>query len=706
MKLGAMRLPARFTAALLAAAFGCACLTGCSSQREGDTANSSDTSSVTETTAATEEATQTEIPTETEPPTTEHISPMETVTSVLGTQIDVDATLNRNNENTYQTALSQFIAEGDTVNSFTFVFYAGDGVSNIGTYKGGCGISVTEDCAAATDEGWYQSDDFSVSATGSYVEVNWTVPAEIQPYIDPNGEVLVGYWWGNTTTVNLTNVICNYTRTAQLPVDGTETISVGKTLNFNDEDTKSLNVSLSDILQEGCTPQAITFDVQGSGSFGKFTGAFGITTEKWHQTDTVAVLTDASDLSLTWILPEDVKHSVPADGEVMLGYWWGECSDITLRSVTVKYAYGSGGAPAVSEKPQTESKPADTSENTTEENTDMETAGAAAIAADIKVGWNLGNTLDCYDVTWKVSSHETAWGNPVTTKAMIDTVKAAGFNAVRIPVAWTDHITDDGTIDGAWMNRVQEVVDYSMNNGLYTILNVHHDDYTWLNPTYADEAAVKAKLTKIWTQIAERFKDYDTKLLFEGMNEPRVVGSTYEWTGGTDEERDVINHLHQAFVDTVRASGGNNPNRTLIVTTHAASITSAAVEGLIVPNDGNIIVSIHSYAPWKFTTLEYPEEKSFTDSGRAELDKGFDYLYGKFVSKGIPVIIGEFGAENKDNASDRAAYYAYYVSAAAERGIPCFIWDNGPEDSFGLLDRETCTWYDQNIINGIMDAVN
>ncbi len=701
MKHNVLRMPARITALLLAAALGCTALAGCSDQNEGDV--SSDASVSDSAAPETDAETAPETTIETEPLTTEHISPVESVTSVLGTQIDVDVKLNRDTDNTYQTTLTDFIEEGDVVTSFTFVFYSGDGVSNIGTYKGGCGISVTGDCTAATDEGWYQSEDFSVSATGSYCEVTWNVPAEIQPFIDPNGEVLVGYWWGNTTTVRLANVICNYTRTAQLPVDATETITVGKQLTHSSESAKSVNVSLADVLSEGCTPQAITFDIQAGSGFGKFTGAFGITTDDWYQTGTIAVLTDAQNLSLTWIIPDHIKPGIPEDAEVMLGYWWGEPSDITLQSITVKYSYGSGGMPA----PKPDSKPDTSTDNNKEEdNTEMTQGNAAAIAADIRVGWNLGNTLDCYDITWRVSSHETAWGNPVTTKEMIDTVKAAGFNAVRIPVAWTDHITDDGTIDADWMNRVQEVVDYSMDNGLYTILNVHHDDYTWLNPTYADEAEVTAKFRKIWEQISARFKDYDTKLLFEGMNEPRVIGGTYEWSGGTAEERDVINHLHQVFVDTVRASGGNNPARTLIVTTHAASITSGAVEGLAVPDDGNIIVSIHSYAPWKFTTLEFPEEKDFNDAGKSELDKGFDYLYGTFCLKGIPVIIGEFGAENKGNAAERAEYYEYYIQAAAQRGIPCFVWDNGPEDSFGLLNRKTCTWYDQAIIDGIMRAAN
>jgi aryl-phospho-beta-D-glucosidase BglC (GH1 family) len=681
MKFQHFHPPVRLTALLLATVLGGTCLTACSSQGADSTADVADTS-VTETALS-----ETEAVTETEA-ATEHVSPTETVTSTLGTRIDVDVTLNRSNDNTYQTALSQFIKEGDVVNSFTFTFYAGDGVSNIGTYKGGCGISVTEDCAAATDTCWYQSDDFSVAADGAYVEVTWNVPSEIQSSIDPTGEVLIGYWWGNTTTVTLKNVSCNYTRTATVPVDATETISVGNTLSYSTESQNSVKVSLAGILQEGYTPQVITFDLSTGGSFGRFVGAFGITTDDWYQSDTVFMTTDAGNMSLTWILPEEVKAKVPSDAEVMLGYWWGDVSDITLQSITVKYSYGSAG--------QISSNAA--AGNVQEGGQQTMGNNAAEIAADIKIGWNLGNTLDCYNVDWKVNDYETAWGNPKTTKAMLDAVKAAGFNAVRIPVSWTDHMSEDGTVDTEWMDRVQEVVDYAMEDGLYTIINVHHDDYTWINPTYSDEAAVTEKYVKLWTQIAERFQDYDTSLLFEGLNEPRVVGSDAEWTGGTAEERDVINHLLQSFVDTVRSSGGKNPDRTLIVTTHAASISESAVNGLVLPEDDNIIVSIHNYAPWKFTTTDYPDDNTFDETGKAELDKEFDYLYDTFVSKGIPVIIGEFGAEDKDNTSVRAEYYSYYISAAAQRGIPCFIWDNGEKDSYGLLDRSNCTWYYNEII--------
>ncbi len=255
------------------------------------------------------------------------------------------------------------------------------------------------------------------------------------------------------------------------------------------------------------------------------------------------------------------------------------------------------------------------------------------------------------------------------------------------------------------MKRVQEVVDYAMNDEMYVILNMHHDDYTWLTPTKEAEAEVTAKYVKIWEQIAERFQDYDDHLLFEGLNEPRVVGSPNEWTGGTAEERVVINHLLQNFVKTVRNSGGNNPDRTLVITTHAASISDSAVDGLRLPNDGNIVISIHNYAPYKLTSAEYPEVRSFDDAGKYELTQEFDKLYEKFVSRGIPVIIGEFGAEDKDNTTVRSVYYSYYVSEAKKRNIPCFIWDSGAKDSFGLLDRNTCIWYYGDIADSIMNAL-
>lgn len=694
-------------------------LAGCSSTDGGDSSSGQAETTAAATTEAAEEKTETE---ETEETTeeesteaaTEHVSPIETVTSTLGAEVSgIDAILDRDGTNTYKADLSDMIQDGDQVQSFTFIFYAADGVSNMVNYKGGCGISVTKDCAAATDKGWYQSDDFEYAVNGAYAEITWNVPADVAPYIDADGEVLIGYWWSEVQQVRLSSVICNYTRTAEVPVDGQTSVSPALTLSYSNEETKTAHVDLSELIGKDDTIQTVTFDISAGGSLGKFTGAFGISLEKgskaatdenWYQSGDIAVITDASSLSLTWIVPDAVKADVSAEGQVMLGFWWSDQSSVTLDRVTVRYS-NSTGEPSVHAAPQDQEELV-SSGGTTASAEAVNQMTSAEIVADIRVGWNLGNTLDSYNTN--SSDTETGWGNPKTTQAMIDAVQKAGFNAIRIPVTWGEHMSDDGTIEASWMARVKEVVDYAMNDGMYVILNVHHDDYIWLTPTYSNQAAVEKKLVRIWEQICETFGDYDHHLIFEGMNEPRVVGSATEWSGGTPEEHDVINQLFQKFVDTVRATGGLNADRTLIVTSHAQSITETAVSAVKVPDDDHIIVSIHSYAPWDFCGPEDGRSTWGSDADKAELDKNFQYLADTFISKGIPVIIDEFGAVNKyENTADRAAYFEYYIKSAKKQGIKCFVWDNGAvnadgDNGFGLLNRKDCTWYYPSIVNAIM----
>ena len=695
----------RLTALLLSLVLGCTAMTGCAEKLGLSYVFAPNTATEPQVTAASEAPAETDAgdsgasadPDSVTPMTEDRTAAIENVVSHLGSQVDVDVVLNRDSEDeagkNSKTPLSELIRPGDLIKSFTFVFYAGDGVSNIREYKGGCGISVTDECPVKTSIGWYQSDEFIQKVDGSYAEITWQVPENVAPYVDLDGEVQIGYWWGNYAFLNLTNVICTYSRTEQLPVDDTQTLSIGTTLNFSNEATQKVRIPLGSTIGKGNVPQAITFDITGQNGFRKFTGAFGLTTKDGlYMTNTVAVLTDDSHLSLTWIIPPEYAYNVPEEPEAVLGYWWSEAGDITLNSVTVKYS--SGSIP----RPEHSVRSAAPQEGSNSMNTDKK---AAAVAADIKVGWNLGNTLDSYDKESKAIDYETYWGNVKTNKGIFDAMKEKGFNAVRIPVSWTNHLSPDNTIDPAWLNRVQQVVDYAMEDDLYVIINMHHDDYVWLHPVYAEEEAVSSKYVRIWRQIAERFRDYDTRLLFEGMNEPRMVGSANEWTGGTAEERDVINHLLAKFVSTVRESGGKNKDRTLIVTTHAASITEAAINGLVLPPDDNLIISIHNYAPWKFTTKEYPNERRFDNKGKEELNRQFEMLNSRFVSHGIPVIIGEFGAENKDNTSDRTAYYSYYVQTAAKYNIPCFLWDNGLSTSYGIFDRTNNTWFS----NGIADAV-
>ncbi|MGN0613279.1 MAG: cellulase family glycosylhydrolase [Porcipelethomonas sp.] len=675
--------------------------------RDGED-NSSSESSAVQTTLATEAAT--EATTETVVTTTEHVSPIETVSFSMGSEkSDINEILDYDGNKTYKANMSDFVRPGDKVDSFVFVFYAEDGSSNISSYKGACGISVDESCPAATDKCWYQSDDFEMSVNSAYLEVKWDVPSEIKDYVNTTdtGSIEIGYWWGGLQKLRLASIICNYSTTAEIPVDGTKTIDVNKSLSYGSESDKTVKLPLSDMIPADGIPQYFEFNVEGGAELQKYSGAFGIsvddscpdkTDKGWYQSGNIAVMTSSNSATLYWLVPEEIKEYIKSDGEVMLGYWWSNNDTVNLKNVTVKYSSASSGTADVQ---------ADADADVPE--TDSSSAGektSAEIVKDMKIGWNLGNTLDCYDYTDYASDGETAWGNPKTTKAMIDTVKAAGFNAVRIPVSWTDHLNGD-TIDEAWLSRVNEVVDYVIDNGMYAIINVHHDDYTWLNPTKADEAAVKAKFVKIWEQIASRFKNYDEHLLFEGMNEPRVIGGQDEWSCGTAEEREVINNLFAAFIDTVRKSGGNNSTRTLVITCHAAAMDETAIKSINIPDDKHIIVSIHAYSPYSFA-LDQSGTSTFSDADKAELDKNFDLIKSELIDKGVPAIIGEFGSLNKDNTADRVKHMEYYVKAAKERGITCFIWDNGVKDgegAFGLLDRKNLTWYFKEIVDAAMNGI-
>lgn len=347
----------------------------------------------------------------------------------------------------------------------------------------------------------------------------------------------------------------------------------------------------------------------------------------------------------------------------------------------------------------------------TASNTDTTDRSAAReFVSNIKVGWNLGNSLDSVcDWLPDELDHETGWGNVKTTEGLIAAVKKAGFNTVRIPVSWGGHIDKNGKISKAWLDRVQEVVDYAYNNDMYVILNSHHDD-SWIKLDAASEKKVTKIYTNLWKQIANRFKDYDEKLIFEGRNEPRTQGTSTEWTGGTKAERDVLNRMNKAFVDTVRATGGNNKTRFLMITPYGAVSTSyTAMAALELPADERIIVSVHSYAPGELALYGDINYKTFDQKGKNEIDWVFDNINKAYISKGIPVIMGECGFTDRDNEAERIKGYKYYLSTAKKYGIPCVIWDNGGvgvgNEKYGLINRSTCEWYFPRIIKAIMNTV-
>jgi endoglucanase len=266
------------------------------------------------------------------------------------------------------------------------------------------------------------------------------------------------------------------------------------------------------------------------------------------------------------------------------------------------------------------------------------------------------------------------------------------------------------------LDRVREIVDYGMERGLYVIINSHHDD-AWQFPSYENYEETKAKLTALWAQIAERFGGYSEKLIFEGMNEPRMKGTGQEWSGGTEEARDVINLWNAAFVSTIRESGGNNGKRWLMVPTIAASGDKPALDGFVMPHDeaGRVIVSIHAYTPYNFALNTRSKDAEFdpADPGHTgSIDNLFTRLDERFLSEGIPVVIGETGCLNKDNNLEaRVNWTQYYFGKAAEYGIPCVWWDNGIRlttngESFGLMDRRNAEWWFPEIAEAIVTGFN
>ena len=376
-------------------------------------------------------------------------------------------------------------------------------------------------------------------------------------------------------------------------------------------------------------------------------------------------------------------------------------------------------------------------------------------------GWNLGNSLDSHwneQGPWLAAPEpndiEIAWGNPKTTKAMIDKVKEAGFNTVRVPVTWYIFLgpAPDYKIEDRWMNRVQEVVDYVIDNGMYCILNTHHDEYWnygagingWLRLFYTEPtgSATRRELNSaerkemndivrsIWAQISDRFKTYDEYLIFEGLNEPR----TKQNMGGNSADRwaaqySVLNEMLQTFIDTVRAGGGRNINRHLMVTPHFAQFnlpnntvangngvqyfmdTAAGKLKVTDPRD-RLIVSLHFYEPYYFCMAGDAESNvQFTydtNDGHVSTNRErvLSTIKSNFIDNGIPVVMGETGAVRRDGVTghedERIKWVQDYITRVRQIGVPIVIWDDG--GAYQLLDRTTRTWVFPSLMNAFVNA--
>ena len=325
----------------------------------------------------------------------------------------------------------------------------------------------------------------------------------------------------------------------------------------------------------------------------------------------------------------------------------------------------------------------------------LKNADTEAILEDMGLGWNLGNSLDATGGSGLDT--ETSWSNPKTTQALIDKVKSLGFNTVRVPVSWGKHVSGDNyTIDSAWLARVKEVVDYCYKNDMYVILNIHHDTKSSASASgagyYPRSSAYSSSekfVTSVWSQMAEYFKDYDYHLIFETLNEPRLIGTGYEWwfnkwsiPSEVKDAIDCINRLNQKAVDTIRDTGSNNKGRLIMCPGYDASIDGATVSGFKLPTDisGNknrIAVSVHAYSPYNFAmNVGSGSTSAYTSSIKSELRDLFSTLKSNFRDKGIPVVIGEFGSTDKNNTAERVKWATDYTALAKKNNIPCVLWDN------------------------------
>ena len=366
--------------------------------------------------------------------------------------------------------------------------------------------------------------------------------------------------------------------------------------------------------------------------------------------------------------------------------------------------------------------------------TSFEDLNQSQIVEAMGPGWNLGNQLE--SVTDNVPE-ETNWGNPVITEKLIQSVKAAGFKSIRIPVSYFAKIDDDKdyTINSKWLDRVQEVVNYCIKNDLYAVINIHGDGYNtidggWLLCNGKNQTEIKKKYKKVWKQIAERFKNYDEHLLFESMNE-EFDGSYSE---PNKEYYQNINDYNQIFVDTVRKTGDNNTKRWLIIPGWNTNIDYTAGDyGFKLPTDQyrnksidkeeqRIMISVHYYSPWDFcggencVITQWGNEaddpsKTSTTCDETYMKNQLNLMKTTFADKGYPVFIGEYGSINKTSYDSENEYYRAYFARklcqlSRKNGCIPMYWDNGYNGvhGFGLFDRTTCEITQPVIIDAIMEG--
>lgn len=350
---------------------------------------------------------------------------------------------------------------------------------------------------------------------------------------------------------------------------------------------------------------------------------------------------------------------------------------------------------------------------------DMRDMTTMEIVRDMGVGINLGNTFEsCGDwiAQWgdgTPESYETAWGSPEITQDMIQGYADEGFGVIRIPVAWSNMMGENYTISSEYLARVKQVVDWSLDTGMYVILNIHYDNGWWSDfPTKKDECM--KKYTRVWEQLTDAFGDYDDKLMFESLNEEGGWDSVWnQWTGTEDQKKQsyaLLNEINQKFVDIVRSSGKNNTERHLLIAGYKTDVALTCDPLFEVPEDsaGRCAVSVHYYTPSPFAILEedadWAKMRSTwgTDEDFKELDNNMTMLKTTFIDNGIPVIIGEYGCPKKNKDADSVRLFLSSVCETAYENQLCpVLWDISELH----YDRNNCKMYDEELKNSIMSVV-
>lgn len=328
----------------------------------------------------------------------------------------------------------------------------------------------------------------------------------------------------------------------------------------------------------------------------------------------------------------------------------------------------------------------------------------------MKIGLNLYNTMEAYG-TWfdwtddPIETFQTCWGNPLVTADWFNAVKANGFNAVRIPVTWFPHTDENFQVTEKWMNRVEEVVKYGLDAGLYVILNVHHDTGgEWLAADLSNIDEISAKYVNLWTQIATRFEKYDDHLMFESYNE--ILDENKQWVNAEGDAFIAVNQLAQTFVNTIRSLGENNQHRNLIVNTYAANGSHDMLDPFVIPTDRipeHLMVQVHNYDPADFCrmTKELKDDEElpvWTEDYQNELAAELDILIDYYNTNHVPIIIGEFAANDKIAEEERAKYAEFMVTYCRQKAnISLFYWNE-------IISRTTFQPTYPTLMNALLKA--